>query len=125
MANRSQFLMYVPQPCNEAVRWMIDRLNQSGLQVVQTFDFESARGTQSSCTCNNHGTERCDCQMIVLLVYGNASQPISLMAHGYDGKTWLSLVDTFHASNPALETQVRNVFTLTETGIENNAALLV
>ena len=31
--------------------------------------------------------------MVVLLVYGNATEPATLVLHGYDGKTWISLAD--------------------------------
>jgi len=29
-----------------------------------------------------------------MLVYGNGLPPASLVVHGYEGKTWFSLVDT-------------------------------
>jgi len=31
--------------------------------------------------------------MVVLLVYGS-HQPVSIVAHGYNGRTWFSVVDT-------------------------------
>ena len=118
--NQSQALLFLNQSCHEAVEWMTSRLNQSGFQVIQTFDFENTRETLTSCNCTHRRNERCDCQMVVLLVYGNSVQPISLIAHGYDGKTWLSLVNTFHAGSPSLETRVRDVLTRLENNVENN-----
>ena len=35
----------------------------------------------------------CDCQMVVLLVYAPVGAPVSLVIHGNDGQSWLSLVD--------------------------------
>jgi len=32
--------------------------------------------------------------MVVLLIYGLAHEPVTLVLHGSDGQTWLSLVDT-------------------------------
>jgi hypothetical protein len=37
--------------------------------------------------------------MIVLLVYGKPAEPVTLILHGNDGQTWLSVTDT-----PALRT---------------------
>jgi hypothetical protein len=31
--------------------------------------------------------------MVVLLVYGEASEPITLMLHGNDGQTWFSFAE--------------------------------
>jgi hypothetical protein len=31
--------------------------------------------------------------MIVMLVYGKAEEPVTLILHGNDGHTWLSLAD--------------------------------
>ena len=77
---------------------------------MRTFDLHTARHALHDCPCPNHGTEKCDCQMVILLVYGKASDvstplnasvstpldtsPVTLILHGNDGRTWLSLVDT-------------------------------
>jgi hypothetical protein len=80
-------------PCQEALAWVNQRLAEANYRSVQTFDLHEARTGSSSCTCPNHGTAECDCQMIVLLVYGGASQPATLILHGNDGQTWLSIGD--------------------------------
>jgi hypothetical protein len=85
--------LVLKKDCGEAVRWLSEHLTQSGLQVVQTFDLNTARLDHSLCTCPHHGTEQCDCQMVVLLVYDNGSSPASVVAHGHDGQTWFTLVD--------------------------------
>lgn len=90
---KSPFLV-LRKECAEAVRWISDQLIQSGLQVVQTFNLNTARLDHSLCSCPHHGTEQCDCQMVVLLVFGNGFPPASVVAHGHDGQTWFMLVDS-------------------------------
>ena len=99
----------VHQSCDTAVPVFIERLQQSGLQVVRTFNLRETNCADAQCTCPNHGTEQCDCQMVVLLVYGNDGQPASLIAHGHHGQTWLSLAEFFDGGNSRLERQIRGV----------------
>jgi hypothetical protein len=41
--------------------------------------------------------------MIVLLVYGNVREPVSLILHGNDGQTWLSFGESLRPeSDPEL-----------------------
>lgn len=82
------------RPYHEVLPWLKQRLSQVGLRVMQTFDLNSARADLEDCPCPHHGTGQCNCQMIVLLVYGKASGPATLILHGNDGRTWLSLVNT-------------------------------
>lgn len=77
--------------CDRIILEVSRRLEAVGLAVGRTFDLQSARAAQAGCACPHHGTARCDCQMIVLLVYAAPCQPLSLVAHGKDGKCWLSL----------------------------------
>jgi hypothetical protein len=92
MSGKNSFLV-LKKECNKAVRWLSERLGQAGLQVVQTFDLLDARAGHGRCACPHHGTELCDCQMVVLLVYEDGNPPVSLVAHGRGGKTWFTLVD--------------------------------
>lgn len=79
--------------CDEALLWTKKQLSQSGLRVMQTFDLHTARHTLEDCPCPHHGTNACDCQMFVLLVYGEVVEPVTLILHGNDGQTWLSIVN--------------------------------
>lgn len=81
-------------PCDHALPWLNARLSAAGLRVLQTFDLHDARVAVSDCACPHHGTDECDCQMIVLLVYGEAPWPATLILHSNDGRTWLSLINT-------------------------------
>ena len=78
--------------CDEALKWSSQNLTQNGLRVIQTFDLHTARHALKDCPCPHHGTSECDCQMVVLLVYGKAEGPVTLILHGYEGQTWMSLV---------------------------------
>ncbi len=90
--NVSPFLS-VTQPCGEALQWTNKQLQKAGLRPVQTFDLSAARNALHECACPNHGTEACDCQMVIVLVYGDIPEPLTLILHGNNGQTWLSIVD--------------------------------
>ena len=92
MSENSPFLI-LKQPWGEAIDWIIQQISSAGLDVVRTFDLQVARHEHASCTCPIHGATDCDCQMIVLLVYDNTRQPLTLVCHGQDAQTWLSLID--------------------------------
>jgi hypothetical protein len=79
--------------CDEALQWTQRQLSRAGLRGMQTFDLHTARHALEDCPCPHHGTSACDCQMVVLLVYGNASEPVTLILHGHDGQTWVSIAD--------------------------------
>lgn len=80
-------------PSHKCLAWIKERLATASLRVVQTFDLTTARQAWDDCPCPHHGTEQCDCQMVVLLVYSSAAEPATLILHGNDGQTWLSLVE--------------------------------
>jgi hypothetical protein len=77
-----------------ALQWTRQQLLQAGLRPIQTFDLQTARLGLHDCSCPNHGTEACDCQLVVLLVYGDVAEPATLILHGNNGKTWVAVSDT-------------------------------
>jgi hypothetical protein len=87
-------LLTIESDCAEAVHRAKESLEKAGLRVANSFDLQSARTAAYPCACPHHGTADCDCQMVVLLVYGSDGGPATLVAHGHDGQTWLSLVET-------------------------------
>lgn len=87
-------LLSVDHPFDEALRWTRERLSLAGLRAMQTFDLHAARMGVHDCPCPNHGTADCDCQMVVVLVFGQADEPATLFLHGNDGQTWLSVAET-------------------------------
>lgn len=74
---------------------LLQRLQCQGLHVVTTFDFQLARAPHVECSCPYHGTENCNCQYVVLLVYepqyGYAVYR-TITVHGQDKQAWLSLL---------------------------------
>lgn len=88
----SSFLI-VDLPCDMALQAAKKKLLQGGLRALQTFDLHTARHTQQDCPCPHHGTADCDCQMVVLMVYGESAEPVPLILHGSDGQTRFSIAD--------------------------------
>lgn len=93
MTTLSPFLS-IDSSCDQALQMTKTQLSEAGLSVVQTFNLNTARLGLHNCCCPNHGTEACDCQMIVLLVYGEAPEPATLVLHGNNGQTWISIADS-------------------------------
>ncbi len=85
-------LLTLNQPSAEAVNWFIRLLAQTGLHVSRSFDLRAALAADTPCTCPHHAGN-CDCDMVVLLVYGTEQRPATVVAHSHNGRTWLSLVD--------------------------------
>ena len=107
MGDNASFLI-LDQPCNTAIEGVTRQIGIIGLRVVRTFDLSDARHAHAICPCPHHGTDQCDCQMVVLLVYGSGGQPVSIVAHGHNGQTWFSIVDTpQQRADPRLETAIR------------------
>ena len=79
-----------------AISWVNQRLSALGLVVNPSFDLQLARSAHTGCTCPHHGTVQCDCQIVVLLVYGEQDSPITLVVHSQDGKTDLSMTESFN-----------------------------
>ncbi len=82
------------RPYDEVLPRLKQQLGRAGLRVMQTFDLRLTSPLKLGyCPCPHHGTDQCDCQLIVLLVYGKEGRPVSLILHGNDRQTWLSLID--------------------------------
>jgi len=91
--NISPFLS-VKHPCDDTLQWAKKQLSRANLRAVQTFDLHTARIGLHDCSCPNHGTDECDCQMVIMLVYGKAEEPVTMILHGNNGQTWLSIADS-------------------------------
>jgi hypothetical protein len=101
-------LIIIDQACGDAISWVIQQLTCTGLQTVRTFDIKADQYVSTDCPCPHHGTGPCDCQIMVLLVYQGSRQPVSLVVHGYNERTWLYLIDTpQQRADPHLEAAIR------------------
>jgi len=77
-----------------AISWINQQLISIGLIVKPSFDLKTAKSAHTDCACPHHGTVQCDCQIVVLLVFGENEGPISLVVHSQDGRTNLSMTLT-------------------------------
>ena len=100
-------LVAIGQPCEAAIEWANRQLRQAGLQVMRTFDLQSARLAHEDCSCPHHGSAGCDCRIVVLLVYGVAPQPACLVVHARDQQTYFSLAEFPEHRDETLEGEVR------------------
>ena len=97
---------------DEAVSKVTDILNETGLRVMVSFDSHHVRAIGSRPVCPHHGTADCDCQVVILLVYDEGQQPATLLAHGQDGETWISLAAAPGQRPPArLEKKISKALT--------------
>jgi hypothetical protein len=109
MSDNIPFLV-LEQPCDVAVNWLAGQVSRAGLSVMRTFDLQVARHDQALCPCPHHGTDQCDCQMVVMMIYQLGQRPIAVIAHGYNGQTWFSVVDTpQQRADPHLEAIIRRL----------------
>jgi hypothetical protein len=109
MTTLSPFLL-IHSSCDQALQLTKTQLSEAGLSAVQTFNLNNARLGSHNCCCPNHGREACDCQMIVLLVYGDVAEPATLILHGNNGQTWISVADSpSQHGDPKLVTRIRRV----------------
>ncbi len=83
-------LLIVPDDCGAVVEHLVQKLALSGIRAERSFDLQQARAVHTGCACPHHGTEDCNCQMIVLLVYLPNGALHTLVAHGCDGVTRLA-----------------------------------
>lgn len=67
-------------------------LTRQGYHVLRSFDLRSALVAHPKRVCPCHGTSPCNCQFVVLLVYGRAARPVVVIAHGHDQETSLQIV---------------------------------
>jgi hypothetical protein len=106
-------LMSVNRPCDQALDWLSACLGREGMHLLRTFDLHDARLAFGDCSCPHHGTGQCDCQMVVVLVYGKAPQPATLVLHGSDGQTWLSIVNNpLQRPDPSMQSRIEQALRL-------------
>ena len=78
---------------NVAVKRVSERLSADGMQVIRSFDLQTAKDAHENCTCPHHGEDECDCQLVVILVYDDQGTLLKIVAHSKDKKTHFALID--------------------------------
>ena len=100
--------LVLDQSCNQVQAWVNQQLTSASFRVVQTFDLQVARLAHPDCPCPHRETDDCNCQMVVLLVYRKQDDPATLVIHGQDGRSWVSLAGPLgKRANQHLETAIR------------------
>jgi hypothetical protein len=119
--NSASPFVTIEKPGEETISWTIQLLENAGLQVIRTFDLRESRLSHPECPCPHHGTEACNCQISVLLIYHGGQPPASLMIHSFQDTTWLYVVDTPEQPvNQDLDLSIREILTQPVPGpIEN------
>lgn len=114
--NESKPLLILEGSCSDAAAWLIRLVSDAGLHVLRTFDLQDSRHAPAKCPCPHHGTGKCDCQMVVLLIYGAGSQPVSLVSHCHDGRAWISMVDSLQQpADPELKAAIQRALSIETT----------
>ncbi|MFA5788225.1 MAG: hypothetical protein WDA71_14775 [Actinomycetota bacterium] len=81
-------------PSENAVRELTEALKRRGLCVVRSFDLRLAMASSGPFECPHHGTTDCECQLVVLLVYGSSIDPITVTVHSNGPSTSVELIET-------------------------------
>lgn len=79
--------------CETVIARFSRQLESRGLWVVRSFDLKSAYDSYPDMTCPHHSDSVCDWQMVILLVYGAETAPVSVVLHSHRGNTEVELVD--------------------------------
>ena len=104
--------MVVDEACGSVLARVSEELIRMGFRIAQTFDLQVARLAHPDCPCPHHGTDECNCQMVVLLVYRTDRVPATLVVHGQDRRSWLSLVNQAgQRTDSQLEGAIRRALT--------------
>ncbi len=96
----------VSRSCRETVAWLEQRLWEDGLEVTQILDASRARLAM----------EGCDCETIVLVVHGRSRFPGSLILHGSNGHTWVSLAERAEGNaDPSMVSLIQHALTMDDS----------
>lgn len=97
--------------CGEAIQRTTRTMIDAGLRVVVSFDSRHIRLATDKEPCPYHGDSECDCQVVILLVYGSAREPATVLAKEQDGSTAISLA-TAPGVRPSarFENKIRQLF---------------
>ena len=121
MSTLMPFLV-LDKTCDQALTWVNEQLSSAGLRTVQTFDLQIARLAHPECTCPHHGQAECTCQMVVLLVYRKQEDPATLIIHGQENRSWVSMAAPIdRRTNQQLEIAIRHVLTPRLPGVPSSA----
>ncbi len=111
-------ILEINTTCSVFVASLKEALTAEGLLVVQSFDLHSARMLHADCTCPNHGTDQCTCELVVLLVYRSVGGPITIVLDGRDGNTFVFATDD--AGNTFRPSTIEAIGSAIQNAIQKN-----
>lgn len=85
--------LFFSRACEDTADIVVRMLSLAGLRAVRSFDLRSAAALAPDCACPHHGTDQCDCQYMVFLVYDSQRNIATLAVHGHNGYSYVELVD--------------------------------
>jgi hypothetical protein len=95
-------VLEIDAACAQLVEPLKNALNAAGYWAFQSFDLQSTRAFHDEgCACPHHGTQQCTCEMVVLLVYQPASDPVTVILDGRDHRTCVYITDDPGTSPPS------------------------
>lgn len=97
--NPDNCLLTIQSGCETVITEIKKGLSGRGYAVMRSFDLKSACASYPDLICPHHGESPCDCQLVVLLVYEDETNPVSLIIHSHRGQTEVSIV-TFPDTQP-------------------------
>lgn len=77
--------------CQVLAKLVIEQVQAAGMQTVCSFDLEAVRSSSSGFYCPTHGTAHCTCQLVILLIFGTFTGPLTMTMEGMDHQTWIYL----------------------------------
>lgn len=97
---------------DDAVADLMERFRAAGLRAFPTFRFRETVPAEVPYACADH-QDGCDCDLLILLVYGAEPQPATLVAHSHGGHTWLSLSEAPpEQASPELSARIKAAIAL-------------
>ncbi len=81
-------LFIVTQNCDQVIDQVSQQLASAGFQTLPTFNL---RTTLPADRCCDTPPEECECQMVILLVYGKEGPPFTLSLFGEKGTTTVAM----------------------------------
>jgi hypothetical protein len=119
-------ILSILMPSSDVLQILLDELAQRDLQVMRSFDLQSAREflkDPEDCPCAYHGTELCTCQYVILLISKKDRPPATLVVHGHDDWTHISLAPQDDNSIAYADTtmHIRSALSALEQAVIHNA----
>ncbi len=81
-------IFIVPQNCDQVIDQVSQQLASAGFKTLPTFNLKTSLPADRGCdSLPGH----CDCQVVILLVYGKDGPPITLSLFGEKGETTVAM----------------------------------